>query len=121
MVVRQRTEAELVADPAGGRSGQRDKGATGRQRANHGQATSDHRQRDYLFDLQGYLVLKVALAERDLDDMNRWLDDHWRYVQDPSFTRGRARPAAGEGLDRAHGVAQLRPRTTGANFQTSGN
>ena len=37
-------------------------------------STSDHRQRDYLFDLQGYLVLKGALSERDLAAMNRWLD-----------------------------------------------
>ena len=37
-------------------------------------STSDHRQRDYLFDLQGYLVLKGALSECDLAAMNRWLD-----------------------------------------------
>ena len=46
-------------------------------------STSDDRELDYLFDLQGYLVLPGALAERDLDAMNRWLDDHWSYVEDP--------------------------------------
>ena len=32
---------------------------------------------DYLFDLQGYLVLKNAIAETDLREMNQWIDDHW--------------------------------------------
>ena len=49
---------------------------------------SEDRVRDYLFDLQGYLVLPGALAERDLDGMNRWLDDHWGYVQDPPSREG---------------------------------
>ena len=49
---------------------------------------SDDRERDYLFDLQGYLVLPGALAERDLAAMNRWLDDHWSYVLDPPSREG---------------------------------
>jgi len=38
---------------------------------------------DYLFDLQGYLVLKGAIAKDDLAEMNSWVDDHWAYVEDP--------------------------------------
>ena len=41
----------------------------------------DEKHQDYLFDLQGYLILKGALAEEDLDQMNRWVDDHWSYVE----------------------------------------
>jgi len=30
---------------------------------------------DYLFDLQGYLVLKDAIAPEDLNAMNQWVDN----------------------------------------------
>ncbi|MDE0228070.1 MAG: hypothetical protein OXJ62_04360, partial [Spirochaetaceae bacterium] len=46
------------------------------------QGDLDDRQLDYLFDLHGYLVLPGALAERDLAAMNRWLDEHWSYVEE---------------------------------------
>ena len=39
--------------------------------------------RDYLFDLQGYLVLENAISEADLNEINRWIDDHWSYVNEP--------------------------------------
>ncbi len=35
---------------------------------------------DYLFDLNGYLIIKGAVAPEDLNAMNRWVDDHWDYV-----------------------------------------
>ena len=35
---------------------------------------------DYLFDLNGYLVLKNAIACADLEEMNQWVDDHGDYV-----------------------------------------
>ncbi len=35
---------------------------------------------DYLFDLNGYIVLKNAIAPDDLKEMNQWADDHWDYV-----------------------------------------
>ena len=35
---------------------------------------------DYLFDLNGYIILKKAIAENDLGQMNQWIDEHWDYV-----------------------------------------
>ena len=31
---------------------------------------------DYLFDLNGYIILKKAIAENDLGQMNQWIDEH---------------------------------------------
>ena len=36
---------------------------------------------DYLFDLNGYIILKNAIAKEDLAQMNRWVDDHWDFVE----------------------------------------
>ncbi len=38
---------------------------------------------DYLFDLQGYLILKSVISEEDLGEINRWIDAHWDYVEAP--------------------------------------
>ncbi len=38
---------------------------------------------DYLFDLQGYLILENALSEEDLGAINSWIDAHWEYVENP--------------------------------------
>lgn len=35
---------------------------------------------DYLFDLNGYLVLKNAIELQHLVEMNAWVDGHWDYV-----------------------------------------
>ena len=35
---------------------------------------------DYLFDLNGYIILKNAIAPEDLKEMNQWVEDHWDYV-----------------------------------------
>ena len=43
----------------------------------------DQEQLDYLFDLQGYLILENAISEDDLAKLNKWIDDHWEYVQQP--------------------------------------
>ena len=43
----------------------------------------EDKQLDYLFDLQGYLVLKDAISKDDLREMNSWVDDHWAYVENP--------------------------------------
>ena len=48
----------------------------------------DDRVQDYLFDLQGYLVLKNAISAADLREMNQWIDDHASYVQKPWSTDG---------------------------------
>ena len=55
---------------------------------------TDQKTQDYLFDLQGYLILKNALDEESLAGVNRWIDDHWEYVEtpwdgDPKRRRGR--------------------------------
>jgi ectoine hydroxylase-related dioxygenase (phytanoyl-CoA dioxygenase family) len=44
----------------------------------------DEKQLDYLFDLQGYLILRGAIAPDDLREMNQWVDDHWAYVEHPT-------------------------------------
>ncbi|MEM7029725.1 MAG: phytanoyl-CoA dioxygenase family protein [Chloroflexota bacterium] len=44
----------------------------------------DDKHLDYLFDLQGYLVLKQAIKKDDLKEMNQWVDDHWGYVEGSS-------------------------------------
>ena len=36
---------------------------------------------DYLFDLNGYIVVKKAIDPADLQAMNQWVDDHWQYVE----------------------------------------
>ena len=46
----------------------------------------DDQVQDYLFDLQGYLVLKNAISSADLHEMNQWIDDHESYVQEPWST-----------------------------------
>lgn len=43
----------------------------------------DQEVQDYLFDLQGYLVLERAISDEDLEKMNAWIDAHWEYVEEP--------------------------------------
>jgi hypothetical protein len=49
----------------------------------------DEKQLDYLFDLQGYLILRGAIAPADLREMNGWVDDHWAYVEAPTPPGGK--------------------------------
>ncbi len=48
----------------------------------------DNNSQDYLFDLQGYLVLKNAISAADLREMNQWINDHESYVKEPWSTDG---------------------------------
>ena len=41
----------------------------------------EQKMMDYLFDLQGYLVLENTISVEDLSEMNQWIDDHWRWVE----------------------------------------
>ena len=43
----------------------------------------EQKMMDYLFDLQGYLVLENTISVEDLSEMNQWIDDHWEYVEQP--------------------------------------
>ncbi len=43
----------------------------------------EQEQLDYLFDLQGYLILKNAISDEDLNKINDWIDTHWEYVEQP--------------------------------------
>ena len=43
----------------------------------------DEELADYMFDLNGFLILRNAVAPADIDAMNAWVDDHWDYVQPP--------------------------------------
>jgi ectoine hydroxylase-related dioxygenase (phytanoyl-CoA dioxygenase family) len=51
----------------------------------------DEQLTDYLFDLNGYLILENAIATTDLAAMNQWVDDHWDYVITPKDADGRSR------------------------------
>ena len=66
---------------------------------------------DYLFDLHGYIVLKGGIAKRDLDEMNRWVDDHWRYVE------GRRRQGDARGEWIGHVETHTYSDADGCNFQ----
>ena len=48
----------------------------------------DDQVQDYLFDLQGYLVLKNAISAADLREMNQWIDGHASYIEEPWSTDG---------------------------------
>ena len=41
---------------------------------------TDQQLQDYLFDLHGYLHLENAVSEKDVQEMNQWVDNHWEYV-----------------------------------------
>ena len=66
---------------------------------------------DYLFDLNGYIVIKGGIARKDLDEMNRWVDDHWRYVE------GRRRQGDAPGEWIGHVETHTYSDADGCNFQ----
>ena len=66
---------------------------------------------DYLFDLNGYIVIKGGIARQDLDEMNRWVDDHWRYVE------GRRRQGDAPGEWIGHVETHTYSDADGCNFQ----
>ncbi|MDE2811166.1 MAG: phytanoyl-CoA dioxygenase family protein, partial [Gemmatimonadota bacterium] len=75
----------------------------------------DNDVQDYLFDLQGYLVLKNAISAADLREMNQWIDDHASYVQEPWSTDGDAKK-------RGRWIGHIETHTyneeNGVNFQS---
>ena len=68
---------------------------------------------DYLFDLQGYLLLEGAVSVADVGEMNGWVDDHWEYVD------GKRRRGAGEdsGAWIGHVETHTYGEKDGLNFQ----
>jgi len=46
-------------------------------------ADTDPYEVDYLFELNGFLILKNAVAREDVATMNSWVDHHWDYVANP--------------------------------------
>ena len=81
-------------------------------------AETTERDLDYLFDLRGYLVLKGAIARDDLAEMNRWVDDHRSYVEDPPTGE---RSGAGEGVSSGCWIGHVELHSygpdDGVNFQ----
>ena len=73
----------------------------------------DEKLQDYLFDLQGYLILKDAIAVEDLREMNQWVDDNWSYVESP--TRKGANSEAGRWI--GHVETHSYDKYDGVNFQ----
>ena len=51
----------------------------------------DEKLTDYLFDLNGYLILEGAIDPADLVTMNNWIDDHWEYVEQPKDNKDNPR------------------------------
>ena len=68
---------------------------------------------DYLFDLQGYLLLEDAVSQEDVQAMNGWADAHWDYVD------GKRRRGASD--DSGEWIGHIETHTyggnDGANFQ----
>ncbi len=46
----------------------------------------NEKQLDYLFDLQGYLILRNAISKDDLREMNQWVDDQWSHVENAQLS-----------------------------------
>ena len=74
----------------------------------------DQSTQDYLFDLQGYLVLENAISREDLREMNQWIDDHESYVEEPWTTNPNPR-------ERTRWIGNVETHTyneeNGVNFQ----
>ena len=75
----------------------------------------DNDVQDYLFDLQGYLVLENAISAADLREMNQWIDDHASYVQEPWATDGEPKK---KGRWIGHIETHTYNEENGVNFQS---
>ena len=75
----------------------------------------EEKVQDYLFDLQGYLVLEGAICNEDLQLINQWIDDHWEYIENPWIEEGE------NGQDRSRWIGNIQTHTynieNGVNFQ----
>lgn len=69
---------------------------------------------DYLFDLNGYLIIKGAVAPEDIAEMNAWGDSHWDYM-DKALRGGRNENTDGEWIGRVE--THSYHDTDGMNFQ----
>ena len=75
----------------------------------------ENNAQDYLFDLQGYLVLKNAISSADLREMNQWIDDHASYIEEPWSTDGDAKK---KGRWIGHIETHTYNEENGVNFQS---
>ena len=73
----------------------------------------DEHLQDYLFDLQGYLVLKQAIDPEHLQAMNQWVDEHWSYVENPPSIGDQSQKNGWIGHVEIHSYGQ----DDGVNFQ----
>ena len=73
----------------------------------------NEKQLDYLFDLQGYLILRNAISPQDLQEMNQWVDEHWAYVEKAQL------PGQNVGSNQWVGNVELHSsgKDDGVNFQ----
>lgn len=73
----------------------------------------NEKQLDYLFDLQGYLILRNAISPADLQEMNQWVDEHWTYVENAQL------PGKNVGSNQWVGNVELHSygKDDGVNFQ----
>lgn len=67
---------------------------------------------DYLFELNGYIVVKGAVSPADIAEMNRWADSHWEYLD---------RKRRGDGESDGEWIGRVETHTysdaDGVNFQ----
>jgi ribosomal protein L21E len=66
---------------------------------------------DYLFEVNGYLIIKGAVARPDLDAMNQWVDQHWDLAQ------GQRRGPDSQGTWIGHVETHTYSGADGVNFQ----
>lgn len=72
---------------------------------------------DYLFDLNGYLIIKRAIAPDDLKEMNQWADDHWDYVDGQRRSQDKAFGMQDSGTWIGHVETHTYSGADGCNFQ----
>ena len=71
---------------------------------------------DYLFDLQGYLLLENAIVEGDLREMNQWVDENWEKAEEDHRRQGGSgRHDSGQWIGNVE--TQSYDKNDGVNFQ----
>jgi len=69
---------------------------------------------DYLFELNGYLVIKGGVGATDIAEMNAWAEAHWSYLE-KNRRGGSAQEEEGEWI--GHVETQTYSDADGINFQ----
>jgi hypothetical protein len=69
---------------------------------------------DYLFELNGYLIIKGGVGAADLAEMNAWAEAHWQYI-DKALRGGRDGQSDGEWIGRVE--THTYNEADGINFQ----